>query len=96
MTEQIENKLKQIQEKLVVMSKQNAAMARENKALKESLQEARTSAEKASKSAEGLQHQLDARKYSQAMMTPDEKKAFEKKINGYIKEIDKCIALLSV
>lgn len=96
MTEQIENKIKQIQEKLALLAKQNASLAKENSVLKESLQEAKQSAEQAGKNAELLQHQLDARKYSQAMMSPEEKKAFEKKINGYIKEIDKCIALLSV
>jgi len=96
MTEQIENKLKQIQEKLVLLAKQNASLIKENNSLKESLQDAKQLAEKAGKDAELIQHQLDARKYSQAMMSQEEKKAFEKKINGYIKEIDKCIALLSV
>lgn len=96
MTEQIENKLKQIQDKLLILVRQNASLTRENNALKESLQEAKQFAERASKNAETLQHQLDARKYSQAMMSPEEKKVFEKKISGYIKEIDKCIALLNV
>ena len=96
MTEQIENKLKHIQEKMGTLVKRYAAISKENKLLKESLQEARLAAESASKKAEVLQHQLDARKYSQAMMLPEEKKAFEKKINSYLKEIDKCIALLSV
>ena len=96
MTEQIENKIKQIQEKLVSLAKQNTSLIKENNSLKESLQEAKMFAESAGKNAELLQHQLDARKYSQAMMSPEEKKAFEKKINGYVKEIDKCISLLSV
>ncbi|MFT4094030.1 MAG: hypothetical protein QM640_10350 [Niabella sp.] len=96
MSQAIEGKIKQIQEKLQSLVRQNAVIRKENEVLKGSLTEARQQAAIAAEAAEALQHQLDARKYSQALMEPEEKKAFEKKINGYIKEIDKCIALLSV
>ncbi|GAB3425252.1 hypothetical protein GCM10027516_27220 [Niabella aquatica] len=96
MSQVIEDKIKQVQEKLQLLIKQNAAVVKENQLLKEALTEARQQARSAGQTAEALQHQLDAKKYSQALMDPGEKKAFEKKINGYIKEIDKCIALLSV
>lgn len=96
MSEVLENKIKDIQEKLQLLLKQHAALKKENQQLKDALAEARQQVTEASKLAESLQHQLDARKYNQALMDPEEKKAFEKKINGYIKEIDKCIALLSV
>lgn len=81
---------------MLLLAKQNAMLNRENQSLKNAVAAAKTTAATAAASAEALQHQLDARKYSQALMEPEEKKAFEKKINGYIKEIDKCIALLSV
>jgi type II secretory pathway component PulM len=96
MSQVLEDKIKQIQEKLQLLAKQHAAVKKENQSLKEALAEARLQFNEAADVAEALQHQLDAKKYSQAMMNPEEKKAFEKKINGYIKEIDKCIALLSV
>ncbi|MGC4233292.1 MAG: hypothetical protein QM594_09975 [Niabella sp.] len=96
MSQVIEDKIKQVQEKLQLLIKQNAAIVKENQSLKDALAEARQQVSSASQAAEALQHQLDAKKYSQALMDPAEKKAFEKKINGYIKEIDKCIALLSV
>ena len=96
MSQILEEKIKQIQEKLQQLIRQNAAVQKENQSLKDSLAEAKQQAAQASAAAEGLQHQLDAKKYSQAMMDPEEKKAFEKKIKGYIKEIDNCIALLSV
>lgn len=96
MAQQIEEKIKQIHEKLLLLSKQNALMAKKNQSLKQSLAEAKSAVEKASSNAEKLQQQLDVNKYSNAQMQPEERKAFEKKINTYIKEIDKCIALLSV
>lgn len=95
MSQNIETKIKQVQDKLQVLIKQHVSVVKENKALKESLAEAKKQAKVAADVAELVQHQLDAKKYSNALMEPAEKKAFEKKINGYIKEIDKCIALLS-
>ena len=96
MSQVLENKIKAIQEKLQMLVKQNATIQKENSALKDALAEAKLQVASAAKAADNLQHQLDAKKYSQALMNPEEKKVFEKKINGYIKEIDKCIALLSV
>lgn len=96
MSQILENKIKNIQEKLQLLIKQNNALQKENQQLNDALAEAKEQATRAANAAEALQHQLDAKKYSQALMDPVEKKAFEKKINGYIKEIDKCIALLSV
>lgn len=96
MSQVLEDKIKHIQEKLQLLVRQNAAVKKENLALKEALAEARLQFNEAADVAEALQHQLDAKKYSQAIMDPEEKKAFEKKINSYIKEIDKCITLLSV
>lgn len=96
MSQSLEDKIKQVQEKLLLLVKQQASVLKENQVLKDSLAEAKLQVASLANTAEGLQHQLDAKKYSQAMMNPEEKKAFEKKINGYVKEIDKCIALLRV
>lgn len=96
MSQVLEDKIKQVQEKLQLLIRQNTAALKENQLLREALAEAKEQATSAASAAEALQHQIDAKKYSQAMMDTEEKKVFEKKINGYIKEIDKCIALLSV
>ena len=96
MSQVLEDKIKAIQEKLQLLVKQNAAIQKENQSLKAALSDASTQLADATRAAGALQHQLDAKKYSQALMNSDEKKEFEKKINGYVKEIDKCIALLSV
>ncbi|WP_346236391.1 hypothetical protein ABDK00_015710 [Niabella insulamsoli] len=96
MSQALEDKIKAIQEKLQLLAKQYATIQKENASLKNALAEAKAQAAAAAQSADKLQHQLDAKKYSGALMDASEKKAFEKKINGYIKEIDKCIALLNV
>ena len=42
-----------------------------------------------------LKQQLEILKYNSGDMHDADKKQFEKRINGYIKEIDRCIAILS-
>ncbi len=96
MTPEIEGKIEKVLEKLARLSKQHAVVQKENRSLKAALEEARLQVKKTADGAEALQHQLDARKYVGEQMSDGDKKAFEKKINLYIREIDKCIALLSV
>lgn len=96
MSQLVGDKIKEIQEKLQKLLKEKAILQKENLDLRSALVEAKQQALVASASADQLQIQLDARKYSQATMDTEEKKAFEKKINGYIREIDKCIALLNL
>lgn len=95
MTEQVDAVLTQIQEKLALLTQRNRALNKENQLLKETVQESKAAVSQATKLAQSLQNQLDSRKYVQATMNDEEKKAFEKKIRKYIKEIDQCIALLN-
>jgi len=94
MSQAVGDKVKVIQEKLQQLLKDKNLLQKENQSLKIMLEEAKQNALNASNATEALQHQLDAKRYGQALMPPEEKKAFEKKITGYIKEIDKCINLL--
>jgi chromosome segregation ATPase len=95
-TPEIEQKLKALHLKIEALVRSNSTLQKENNALNEALKESRHSSQNLIKSIEKVQNQLDIAKYSQAGMTPDEKKNFEKKISRFVKEIDKCIALLSV
>lgn len=96
MIQEIENKIKHIQEKLVLLTRKQAAMEKENAQLREALASSRSSASTAAVDMEAMRQQLDIAKYGNSPMQPEERKAFEKRINGYLREIDKCIALLSV
>jgi len=87
--------IKNIQEKLQQLLKQQVLLQKENQQLRKeivSLQE--RNAEKQSLLQE-LQNQLDAAKLGGASLGETEKAALEKRIDGYLKEIDKCLALLN-
>lgn len=90
-----EQHLKRIQDKLQQVLKQYAALQKENSRLKEELDAAQQKALVQQKSADELKQQVSILKVSAGDMSEADKKEFEKRINGYLKEIDKCIAMLS-
>ena len=86
--------LKRIQDKLQQLLKAHAALQKENQRLKEEL---RTASEKITgnqQQVEELKQQVSVLKVSAGSMNDADKKELEKRINGYLKEIDRCIALL--
>jgi len=89
-----EQHLKRIQDKLHTLLKQFSQLQKENLRLTEELGTALEKLNEQQKHAEELRQQVQVLKMSQGEMTDPERKEFEKKINGYIKEIDRCIALL--
>lgn len=92
---ELELKIKTIQEKLQLLLKQHAALQKENARLKEALDTAGQQAGEQQKKIELLKQQVDVLKISSGGMNEAEKKELEKKINLYLKEIDKAITLLS-
>ena len=62
--------------------------------MKEELTVARQKSAVQQKSADELKQQVSILKVSAGDMSEADKKEFEKRINGYLKEIDRCIALL--
>ena len=89
-----EQHLKRIQEKLQQLLKQHALVMKENSKLKEELGSARQKITIQQKTADELKQQVSILKVSAGEMSDADKKEFEKRINGYLKEIDRCIALL--
>jgi hypothetical protein len=89
-----EDQLKRIQEKLQQLLKQQATILKENSHLKEELVSSREQATLHQKNMDTLRQQVDILKLSSGEMSEADKKEFEKRINGYLKEIDRCIALL--
>jgi len=90
-----EQHLKRIQEKLHQLLKQYAAVMKESNKLREELDAARQKIMVQQKSADELKQQVSVLKVSAGEMSEPDKKEFEKRINGYLKEIDRCIALLA-
>lgn len=90
-----EDQLKRIQEKLQQLVKQHNALQKENQALKEEVSSTKKLAEQQHDNIDRLKQQVEILKLSNGEMNEAEKKQFEKRVNAYIKEIDRCIAMLS-
>ena len=89
-----EQHLKRIQDKLQQLLKQYAALQKENSRLIQELASAQQKIEAYQKNTDELKQQVSVLKLSTGEMSEADKKEFEKRINGYLKEIDRCIALL--
>lgn len=89
-----EQQIKRIQDKLQQLLKQHTALQKENGRLRQELQEAQSSLTGFQKSTDELKQQVGILKAASGEMNEADKKEFEKRLNGYIKEIDRCIALL--
>jgi len=83
-----------INEKLQQLLRQHARLKRENEQLKELLQQQKQQQDLSLQLIEQLEQQISILKFAAGEMSETDKKEFEKKINQYIKEIDKCIAFL--
>ena len=90
-----EQHLKRIQDKLQLLLKQHAILQKENQSLKEELGQIKKQAEDFNASSETLKQQLEILKYNNGGMDEPEKKQFEKRLNSYLKEIERCITMLS-
>ncbi len=89
-----EQHLKRIQDKLQQLLKQYAALQKENSRLIQELASAQQKLAAYQKNTDELKQQVSVLKLSNGEMNEADKKEFEKRINGYLKEIDRCIALL--
>jgi hypothetical protein len=89
-----EDQLKRIQEKLQHLLKQHDILQKENKWLKSELTNSKKQETQYNENIDRLKQQVEVLKLSSGEMNEAEKKQFEKRINSYLKEIDKCIAAL--
>ena len=92
---ELEEQFKRINAKLQQLLKQHLLLQKENEKLKDILKIVQLSRDQDTEQINKLQQQVSILKTSIGQMTEADKKAFEKQINQYIKEIDKCIGLLS-
>ncbi len=91
-----EQHLKRIQDKLQLLLKHHSNLQKENQALKQEMQLLKGRADEFNLTTEKLREQVEILKYTNGVeMDLEEKKQFEKRINSYVKEIDRCIAMLS-
>ena len=91
----MEQQLKRIQDKLQhllkqyqLLQKENEKLITENKSLKEKLLSGNSH-------SEGLEQKVAALKMSTGNLAEADRKELEKRMNGYIREIDRCITMLA-
>lgn len=89
-----EQDLKRVQDKLQQLLKQHAALKKDNLRLRSELESVKEKLAAREKNAEELKQQISVLKISSGPVNEADKKEFEKRINSYLKEIDRCIALL--
>jgi len=92
---ELETNIKRITDKLQKLLKQYQQLQKDNNRQSKIIKELQEIKEKNTQTIANLQEQAGILKASTGQMNPDDKKIFEKHINQYIKEIDKCIGLLN-
>jgi hypothetical protein len=94
-TETLDQQVRRIAQKQQQLLKRYAVLEKENQQLREQnvvLQSKKTADEKKIKLLEEQHYLL---KSAAGELSPEDKKKFERSLSKYIREIDKCIALLS-
>lgn len=87
--------LKRIQDKVQQLLKNYASLKKENDRLKQGQEKDHQETKEQQKKLEELKQQADILRLNAGGMNDGDKKEFEKRINSYLKEIDRCIMLLS-
>jgi len=91
----IDQQFNVLSEKLQLLLKQHGRLQKENERLRIELNEYRDREKQMQEKIEELEQQVSIMKITAGEMSEKDKKEFEKKINQYIREVDKCIAFLS-
>jgi hypothetical protein len=90
----IGQQLKRINEKLQLVLKQNQLLLKDNEKLAAELQQAREINNDQLKKIDELEQKISLLKMATGQMLESDKKELEKRLNLYIREIDRCIAML--
>jgi len=92
---ELEQNIKRINDKLQQLLKNYQLLQKENKKQSELITSLLEAKEKDSQQISLMQEKITILKAAAGKMNEADKKAFEKNISQYIREIDKCIGLLS-
>jgi uncharacterized phage infection (PIP) family protein YhgE len=91
----LEQHIQRINEKLQQLLKGYRLLQKENEKLKKELIDIRGLHTERSKQMEELEQKVAILKTATNNMNEEDKKDLEKRLNHYIKEIDRCISILS-
>ena len=91
----VDQQFNSLNDKIQLLLWQHLRLQKENERLKQELNEAHKKESETKNRIDEFQQQISILKISSGEMNDQDKKEFEKKINQYIREVDKCIAFLS-
>ena len=91
----VEEHINSINTKLQQLLKKYAALRKENAILSRELEERRTNEKNFHDRIESLEMQAGVLKASSGKMNEKDKHDFEKRINQYIKDLEKCMTMLN-
>jgi len=91
----VDQQFNRLNEKLQQLLKQHNRLLKDNERLKEELQQCKNEEKQSQQKLQEVEQQIMILKTGSGELNAKDKKDFEKKINQYIKEIDKCISFLS-
>ena len=91
----LEQNIKRINDKLQHLLKYHQQLQKENERQSKLIEELKAAKEKDAQLITILQEKISILKAAAGKMEVADKKIFEKNIDRYIREIDKCISLLS-
>ena len=92
--QELEQQVRRIQDKLQQVLRQRDILLKENGKLREELGRIQQQDREQGFRLGQLEQQVEVLKATKAAMSEEEKRALEKKLSQYIREIDRCIALL--
>ena len=90
----LNEQIKRINEKLQLLLAQFLLVKKENEKLRQELKQLKLRDIEKTTEIQTLLQRVEILKAAKAQMNDDEKKAFEKRINQYLREIEKCINLI--
>jgi len=91
----LEQHIKRINDKLQQLLKHHQLLQKENSRQSEMIKQLKEAKEKDNQQITALQEKISILKAATGKMNEADKKEFEKNISQYIREIDKCIGILS-
>jgi uncharacterized protein YoxC len=90
----LDEPIKRISDKLQHLLNQFLLLKKENEKLRQELKQLKQSDAEKNTRIETLVQQVEILRAAKSQMTEEEKRAFEKRINQYLKEIERCINLI--
>lgn len=91
----METRLQHMLQKLEHVARAYKKLQKENVQLKQALAKAEADAASRLQQVEDLRQQVEILKFAAGEMGEADKKNFEKRLNQYIRDVEKCIAVLS-